>query len=72
MDLRTAVSLVSDDARDAVEPGMTDQEAVAYHRSPVTGVSHNEVDSVVDDLELREAYHLVLDAAAGDLAQVTG
>lgn len=51
---------------------MTDQEAVAYHRSPVTGVSHNEVDSVVDDLELREAYHLVLDAAAGDLAQVTG
>lgn len=72
MDLKTAVRLVGDDTRDDVDSNMSDAEAVAFTRNPVTGCLDSDIDGSIDDPELREAYHLVLVAYDADLAQVIG
>jgi hypothetical protein len=71
MDLKTAVQIVGDDARDDINPGLTDAEAVAYHRDPVTGITRDEINGGIDDPEVREAYHAVLDATDAALEQAT-
>lgn len=69
MNLQTAVQLVGADARDDVDSNMTDAEAVAYTRDPVTGLDAADIDGSIDP-ELRAAYHLVLNVSDADLAQV--
>jgi len=74
MDLTTAVRLVGDDTRADTDPSMynmTDAEAVAYTRDPVTGCQASDIARSVDDPDLREAYYAVLGATDAELAQVT-
>lgn len=68
MDLETAIGLVAAYMRaEGPDPDMSNRKAVESERSPETGCDHDDVDAVIDDPELRQAYHKVLDASADEI-----
>lgn len=40
---------------------------VEFERHSEAGSDHDDVDAVIDDPELRQAYHMVLDASADEI-----
>jgi len=66
MTLADALELVIADTRENTDPSFTPAEAVESART----CDHDDVDGAVDEAELREAYHMVLDATDEELASV--
>lgn len=63
MNLTAAIKLVADDTRESTDPWMSDRDALASART----LTRDDLNAV-DDTKLRDAYRLVLEASASEIA----